>query len=400
MTLDARKCANIMKDKHFIVFSDDWGRHPFSCQHIMQHFLPDNKLLWVNTIGMRRPRLTMKDLKRSVQKLRSFAVKPVQEPLPDNLTIINPPMLPFGNRLVRAHNRHSVVTAIKDKMLELGMTSPIILMTVPNAIDYLGAFNEVLSVYYCVDEFLEWPGVAKNLVKEMEARLLAQVDFVAAVSDQLVLHKTASKGPTHLLTHGVDTNHFRHASCSSICPPESLTKINPPIIGYFGLIDERTDQDLIEALLTRHPDWSVVFIGKAVVDLARLARYRNFHHLDAVSYQNLPCYAASFSVCLLPYVRTKLTDNINPLKLKEYLATGKPVVATALPEAVKLAGWGVRIGNNYVAIVKQIEEVLSQDSWDPMIQLTHLVQESWEHKAEQLSRLIEESLKAKNTHHI
>jgi len=387
----------MLSDTVFIVFSDDWGRHPFSCQHIMQHFLPKNKLLWVNTIGMRRPRLTMKDIYRCLQKLRSYAVKTEQYCLPENLTVINPPMLPFGNCLVRSFNRRSVVNAVRKKMLELCMTTPIVIITVPNACDYLGYFNEALSVYYCVDEFSEWPGVTKNLVKDMEAKLLSQVDFVAAVSDQLALHKTVSNGLTHLLTHGVDTNHFRHVSCaSSNCPPPSLASITPPIIGYFGLIDERTDQDLVEFLLICHPDWHIVFIGKSVVDLARLSRYLNFTHLDAVSYQNLPCYAASFSVCLLPYVRTKLTDNINPLKLKEYLATGKPVVATALPEAVKLEDWGVRIGNDHEAVVRQIEEVLSKDTWDSILQLTHLEQETWECKAELLSCWIKESLNDKS----
>lgn len=386
-------------NKDIIVFSDDWGRHPFSCQHIMQHLLPGNKLLWVNTIGLRRPRLTLKDFERCVQKLTSFTAKPIQETLPDNLAIINPPMLPFANSWVRKFNRRSVITAVKRKMTELGMSAPIVIITVPNAADYIGSFNEVLSVYYCVDEFSEWPGVTKILVKEMETTLLTQVDFVAAVSDQLVLHKTTANGPTHLLTHGVDVAHFNHTlCCSNNCPPAPLARIKPPVVGYFGLIDERTDQDLIEALLVHHPDWSVVFIGKAVVDLTRLSGHQNFYHIDSVPYQSLPCYAASFSVCLLPYVRTKLTDNINPLKLKEYLATGKPIVSTGLPEAVKLTGWGVRIGNDYQEIIHQIESVLSLDSWESEKQISNLLQETWAHKAEQLSLWIDEILEGKNTY--
>lgn len=216
----------MIQGRNFIVFSDDWGRHPFSCQHIMQHFLPGNKLLWVNSIGLRRPRLSIKDFKRCVQKLRSFITKPSQERLPDNLIIINPPMLPFANRLVRMFNRRSVITAVEKKIIEMGMTAPIVLITVPNATDYLGSFNEILSAYYCVDEFSEWPGVTKNLVKEMETKLLAQVDFVAAVSDQLVLRKATANGPTRLLTHGVDIAHFKHTSCSfKHCPPVPFFKI-------------------------------------------------------------------------------------------------------------------------------------------------------------------------------
>lgn len=396
ISLDTDSDGNILKGRDFIVFSDDWGRHPFSCQHIMQHFLPYNRVLWVNTIGMRRPRFSIKDLRRSVQKLRSFTEKPVTENLPANLTIINPPMLPFGHRMVRELNRRSVVRAINSKISELHITSPIILVTVPNAADYLGFFKEWLTVYYCVDEFSEWPGVDKLLVNDMEVALLQKVDFVAAVSGQLVKNKISPNGPTHLLTHGVDIKHFNHAQCSSVCAPVSIAKINSPIIGYFGLIDERTDQELIETILDRHSDWNVVFIGNSVVDLTRISRHKNFYHLNAISYQNLPCYAAFFNVCLLPYVRTKLTDNINPLKLKEYLATGKPVIATALPEAVKLADYGVLVGNDYETIVQHIEAVLSGEVRDPRFQLAHLELESWDQKAALLSQWIVDALKEKS----
>jgi len=384
----------MLRGRDLIVFSDDWGRHPFSCQHIMKHFLPYNRLLWVNTIGMRNPRLSLYDLKRGIEKIKSFSEATATVALPHNLTVINPFMLPFGNRFVRELNRNSVVKSVRDSMGKLNFCKPIVLTTLPNAADYLGAFGEILSVYYCVDEFSEWPGVNTHLVRIMERKLLNQVDLVVAVSDALCQSKhPANNSKVLLLTHGVDVEHFRKASTrfTGMDVQVIMGHIKSPIIGYFGLFDKRSDQDILETILVRHPDWSVVVIGKSQVCLDRLSIYQNFYLVDPVSYDELPAYVSFFQVCILPYVRSTLTDNINPLKLKEYLATGKPVVATALPEVVKLQPW-VTIAENPDDFVLKIENVMQSAPPETKALASLLGPESWQAKAEQLSVWIEETL--------
>lgn len=389
----------MLKGHDIIVFSDDWGRHPFSCQHIMKHLLPYNRILWVNTIGMRSPRLSLYDLKRSIEKIKSFRKKAASVALPHNLTVINPFMLPFGNRFVRELNRKSVVKSVLDSMGKLNFCNPIVLTTLPNAADYLGAFGEILSVYYCVDEFSEWPGVNINLVKNMERKLLDQVGLVVAVSDALCQSKhPANNTMVHLLTHGVDVEHFRKAStrCTGQDVQAIMGHIKSPIIGYFGLFDKRSDQDILEAILAKHPDWSVVIIGNTQISLERLSKYPNFYLLDPVSYEELPAYVSFFQVCILPYVRNTLTDNINPLKLKEYLATEKPVIATALPEVVKFKSW-VCVAKNADDFVLKTELILQSPPPDAKTLASLLGPESWQAKAEQLSTWIEEALVTNST---
>ena len=383
----------MLKGKDFIVFSDDWGRHPFSCQHIMRHFLPHNRLLWVHTIGLRTPRLTLHDLRRSAEKLASWAApkRESQRPLPKNLRMLSPVMIPYaGFRPVRAFNRGSVVRAALAAMADWGLKNPILLATLPNAADYAGRFGESLTVYYCVDDFSLWPGMNQpELVKELEADMLKKADLVVATSKALCLSRTNGKRPSRLLSHGVDLEHFTTADAAN-GRPSALREIPGPIVGFFGLIDERLDRDLILRLLEQRPHWSFVFIGHSLVRLDALAAHPNFFRLPAVPYAELPRYAACFDVAIIPYVVNDLTRSINPLKLREYIATGRPVVATPLPEALRLAP-AVRTGANVRAFLQAMEEALA-DASSPESRQAVLAGESWADKAELLSGWMEEAL--------
>ena len=325
--------AAVLSGRDFVVFSDDWGRHPFSCQHIMQHFLPQNRILWVNTIGMRLPRLTTYDVKRAIEKIDSWTVPASrsEQTLPDGLRVIAPVMIPFSTvPLVRAFNRWSVIRSVQVAMQEWGMRDPVLLTTQPLASEFIGRFGETAVVYYCVDDFANWPDMnIPELVRSMEEKLLDQADLVVAVSDHLVRTRPARKGETRLLTHGVDVDHFRRARTVAGKTNFHGSKISP-VIGFFGLLDNRMDWELVSSLVERRQEWAFVFIGNAQVPLMELTRFGNFRHVPAVSYEDLPGYAAAFDVAILPYVVDASTAGISPLKLKEYLALDIPVVTTPL----------------------------------------------------------------------
>lgn len=386
----------MIKGRDFIVFSDDWGRHPFSCQHLMTRFLPHNRLLWVNTIGLRTPSLTLYDLRRSAEKIRSW-LRPAKAEcerlsLPDNLRVISPVMVPFSSfRTIRLFNRRSVVRDVRKAAAAWNMHDPIVLATLPNAADYLGGFDESLVVYYCVDDFALWPGMNQpELVREMENVLLEHADLTAVTSEPLLQSRCAAKGMLRLLTHGVDVEHFssRHEA-----RPEALQAVKSPIIGFYGLIDGRLDRELVKTLLAERPDWTLLFIGNSTVPLDDLVSFANFRHLGAVSYDDLPSYAACFDVAIVPYLVNEQTASINPLKLREYLASGKPVVSTELPESLALAP-EVRIGSGARNFIREIENSLHNDA-GAASRLARLEGEGWMDKAELLSGWIEEALDAR-----
>lgn len=381
----------MISGQDFVVFSDDWGRHPFSCQHLMKVFLRENRLLWVNTIGLRNPTLSLYDARRIAEKAMGWFGRGAEEAelvLPENLTVVSPFMVPWNQYgVLRNFNRKQVVSTVRTAMEELGFSSPVVVATVPNAADYIGQLDERLFVYYCVDEFSEWPGVNSALVKDLEKIMLDRTDMVAAVSDRLAANKKAANGPTHLLTHGVDVDHFRQTVTAQ---PADIYKDMPgPVIGYFGLIDERTDQDLLVGVMERYPEASLVLIGNTKVSLERLERFPHFHHVPPVPYESLPRYIAGFDVAIIPYAINELSLNINPLKLKEYIASGVPVVSTPLPEAVKLDG-AVRVASSKGAFIKAVGEAAVEERRSALSDV--LAGESWEDKARLLSGWMEQEL--------
>lgn len=381
----------------FIVFSDDWGRHPFSCQHIMEHFLPGNRLLWVNTIGMRTPRLTLYDIKRSIDKIVSWTrprTAAKAEQTHANLRILSPVMIPYNTiGPVRAFNRQNVVRAVRNAMRNWGMRSPVLLATQPLASEYAGLLGERLVVYYCVDDFTLWPGMNQpGLVRAMEDALLRKADLIVAVSDSLCASRRNGKGPTRLLTHGVDIPHFSRATLPQP-RPRALRHVPGPVIGFYGLIDEHFDRELAAAILAANPGWQFVCIGTKRIDLTELEKNPNFHWLPPVAYAELPSYAAAFDVAIIPYRVNAHTQTANPLKLREYIAAGKPVVTTPMAEVFRFKDV-IAIADGAPAFIRAIERALTQRACAAPRAGT-LAGESWADKASQFSAWIEEALTRK-----
>jgi glycosyltransferase involved in cell wall biosynthesis len=378
----------IISGRDFIVFSDDWGRHPFSCQHIMQHFLPRNRILWVNTIGMRNPSLTAYDIKRSFEKIWGWLkqrekdeVQPVE-----NLTVINPVMTPYNNiSFVRSCNRSRVVRAVKQKMALLKFRDPIVITTLPNAADYVGDLGESFSVYYCVDDFTHWPGVDGQLVTEMEEALLQKVDLVCASSEELCRKKSRLGNKLALLAHGVDFDHFQ-------VEPVKKRSENRPVVGFFGALSSWLDFGLLEQLARMRPDLDFVFIGPADTDISSLEKFDNVRLAGRIHYHELPEAAADFDVAIIPFSITEMTRSVNPLKLMEYLACGLPVVSTPLPEVKKFAD-NIYLADSAEEFSSAIDLALAEDSTARQKKRRELARQfSWEKVAGILSSLIEENL--------
>ncbi len=318
----------------FVVFSDDWGEHPSSCQHIFRRVSEHYRVIWVNTIGMRSPTLTFSDFRKALTKLgKMFFGKQTDSRSHKqwSVKVLSPPMLPFGRyRWVRWLNRKSVARSLRRATSGNDGGKQIVVSTVPNACDYVDVIPQSQIVYYCVDDFSEWPGLDKALILGMEDLLVQKSTLILATSQNLRDRLARSGKPTEMLSHGVDVELFSQNFAKDHM---LLGSINRPRVGFFGLFDERFDQPLLAEVASRLPEVSFVIAGQVVCDTRVLDGKANARFVGPVVYEELPALIRGLDVLIIPYNVNELSNSLSPLKLKEYLATGKPIISTPIAAA-------------------------------------------------------------------
>ncbi|HVR28436.1 MAG TPA: glycosyltransferase [Thermoanaerobaculia bacterium] len=377
----------MLQGHDIVCFANDWESDPLSKKHIMTRLARHNRVLWVSSLGYRRPRPTARDFRRAVEKLRriSRGLRRVDR----NLWVWSPLVLPFhGNPAARRINQRWLERSLGRVVRRLGMRHPITWAFEPSSADVVGTLGERLTVYHCVDEFSELPGADGAAIAAMEAKLLERCDLVLVSAGPLLEDKRRKNPNTFLVTHGVDVAHFRRALARDTPPPAELASLPRPVIGFFGLIADWVDLELVAFVARERPEWSIVMIGKVDTDTAPLDGVPNVHLLGWREYRSLPGWCRGFDVAMLPFRVNRLTVAANPLKLREYLAAGLPVVATAIPEAERLAP-SVRIARSREEFVREIDRVLARGDTGPSLARSHAMDgETWDHKVEELSRVV------------
>ncbi len=210
---------------------------------------------------------------------------------------------------------------------------PILWFNDPMAVTaFAGHLDESLIVYDCMDELSQFKDAPSALL-ERERELLEVADVVFC-GGRKMRDKRARVNPNcHFYGTGVDCRHFGAARSSDLAVAPELARLDGPVLGYFGVIDERIDYDLLAALADANPRWHVVMVGPfAKVDPATFPQRKNLHWLGGRPYAELPALTKGFSVCLMPFALNEATEYINPTKALEYMAAGRPVVSTALDE--------------------------------------------------------------------
>jgi glycosyltransferase involved in cell wall biosynthesis len=315
-----------------IVFSDDWGRHPSSCQHIIRRLAPQYDVLWVNTIGTRGPKLDWATMQRAAGKFffSTGAVGATTRRDDTQVKVVSPLMWPwFRRRHDRWLNRRALVRALAGRIANLPRPR-IVVTTIPLVADLVGELDVDRWAYYCVDDLAAWPGLESDVLQRMERELLAKADVFVAVSDVLQSHLAAAGRTSTLVSHGVDLDHWQTSTSRS----RSLAAIEAapqPCITFWGLIDERLDADWLLALADSLTAGSIVIAGPQVTVDARLQRHPRITLPGAISFDDLPALAALSAALVMPYRRMPATEAMQPLKLKEYLATGLPCIVRRLP---------------------------------------------------------------------
>jgi glycosyltransferase involved in cell wall biosynthesis len=318
-----------------LVFADDWGRHPSSCQHLVRRLLDRYEVYWVNTIGTRAPRLDRATLRRGLEKVRHWLRRrpPAQAgaPVEPSPHVLNPRMWPwFGSSLARRINRALLTRQLAPLVRSLN-PPPFALTTIPIVADLVGALPVRHWVYYCVDDFSEWPGLDSAALRRMEEDLLRRVDRVIAVSDVLQAKLARMGRSAELLTHGVDAAFWRGDAAQ---PLPELAGLERPLVVFWGVVDRRMDLAFLRQLADDLRQGTLVLAGPEDSPDPALNGLRRVVRVGALPFASLPRLASEAAALIMPYADLPVTRAIQPLKLKEYLATGKPVVVRKLPSTL------------------------------------------------------------------
>lgn len=373
----------VLRGRDIVCFSHDWTGDPLSKTHIMRILARDNRVLWVNAIANRMPTTSSKDISRIYKKLKGFT-EPIREVEP-NIFVLNPFAIPaYGNSTIVSLNQGSLVRQIKKAMRKLGFSNVINIVFNPAAGMVAGRLGESELIYYCVDEYTAFTGVGEGL-KRIEDDLFRRADLVVVSAERLFDSKKHLNPNTHIIRHGTDWNHFRTALDPDLAIPSDIANLPRPIIGFHGLLADWVDYELIKKVAKHFTGGSVVLIGKVAVDaeekIKALDGVSNIHLLGRKPYAELPAYCKAFDVALNPFVINELTLAANPLKVREYLAAGLPVVSTDIPEVRVLDD--CRVGVDHQDFIKQIEHALKNSKSRNEIS-DAVAGESWEAKVEDL----------------
>jgi glycosyltransferase involved in cell wall biosynthesis len=375
-----------------VYFGNDWqAENRTSSHHIAVRLALEMPVLYVDSPGMRAPQASGRDLRKAWRKLRGALRSPAQ--VRPNLWHCTVPQLPF-RRIpgVELFNRLFSRWALQRHMRVLGGARPISWFVVPHPGFLAGRLGEVLCVYYCIDDYAAHPGVDAAMIAARDRMLTQRADLVFVAPPALLEAKRALNASTWFAPHGVDADLFARAMAPATEVPEAAQRLNHPVVGYFGSIHEWIDVPLIEWLAAQRPAWSFLLVGHAAIPVPGLRALPNVVLAGAQPYEELPRWAKAFDVAIIPYRNNRQVQHANPLKLREYLATGRPVVSVGNPEISKFSRW-VRIADDRQAFLAAIEAALAEET--PAVRtdrLAAVADQSWDSRVAEVLRMLSGAL--------
>lgn len=389
----------MLHDQSIICFGgeDWWYHHPHSKNHLMRRFArAGNKVIFVNSISMGLASVRSKDLlPRIKRKLRSYAK--LARTTEEGITVVSPAVVPFfGNPLVAAANRRLLAAQIDRLAKRRGLANPILWIAIPTAVEVVGRLHESLVIYHVSDKYdanTMDHATDPAFIKSLHERAIHAADIIFYSSRKLLAEATRGQERSHLLEQAVDFDHWSKISQNNVRIADEVQKIPRPRVGYFGAIEPwLVDQKLIEQASQQRPEWNWVFIGNKSRGM-EIERLPNVHFLPPVSYQDLPSYAAGFDVCVLPWdTGVTFTSYGSAIKVREYLASGKPVVIAPLPEYESMSDV-LRIARSRDDFLQLIDEALHEEGTRLSQARQNAVRNgTWDARAEWVSDLIERAL--------
>jgi glycosyltransferase involved in cell wall biosynthesis len=320
-----------------LISTADWD-NPYwtNKQHMAVEFARrGHRVFYVESQGLRAPTATGKDFKRIIKRLKT-GVRAPRQPKP-NIWVWSPLVVPlhrFG--LVRALNRTLLKVGMKFWCAWNGIRPDILWTYSPLTTELYDLSAYPTVVYHAVDDVKMQPGVPYDAVAQGEVELAKQAHLIFTTAPKLQTFYEAINPRTYFYSNVADYHHFNTALSSELAVPQDIARMQKPVIGFVGAISSyKLDFELIQSIARSRPDWSFVFIGEIgegdpLTDASTLKGNPNIHLLGGRPYATLPSYLKGMDVAIIPSLINDYTRSMSPMKFFEYLAAGKPVVATPL----------------------------------------------------------------------
>ena len=377
-----------------LCWDDHWG----TPQQLISRLAQYNRIFYIDPAisplsflsGVRDRPFLWRQAKRWFQGWRLVA--------PNVAVATPPPVLPL-----RYDQRTSTINAalvrrwLRHSLQDLGLQKPIFWSFQPAMPGVDTAVQPDCTIYHCLDSYSAVPAWwnAKDDVDRREAECCQSADLVLSTGQALAERWRQCNQRTYFVPNGADTALFRTALDPETPVPLEMARMRGKVVGFYGVLDFRLDVELLTYLARRQPDWDIVLIGlvKGGVNLAPLRALPNVHFLGWQDPARLPGYVKAMDVCMIPYGLNEFGQHMFPLKLFEYMAAGKPIVASALPELCNYAGEQMQVASSREEFRLAVAGALSTDHGDRASAWSDAAQaHSWDHRIEQISAIVQATL--------
>jgi glycosyltransferase involved in cell wall biosynthesis len=321
----------------------DWDAELWTNQqHLMTRLATRNRVLFIESLGLRRPAAAPRDVRRAVGRLRKAVAG--QRHL-NNLDVLSPIVLPFhGSRSARMVNRRLLPRAVSRAAERLDIRSPLLWAYAPQAIELVEVLRPSLCIYHCVDDVAAQAGVHAASFRAAERRYVDRADLILASSRTLERRLRALSGRDVVYAPNVaDVELFSTATLPGPTDRALAALPEPRIVFTGAVVATKLDLELLDELARLRPQWSIALVGPVGAgdprtDVSRLRARPNIHLLGLRPYQVLPSVLRGAAAAIIPYRLNALTASVFPMKVYEYLAAGLPVVSTPLPSVAGVEG--------------------------------------------------------------
>lgn len=311
-----------------------------------------------------------------------------------------PIVLPFFQMsgLVNRVNNAFLLPLLRAQAQRLDFRSPILWTYTPHSADFIGRLGEKAAIYECVDDFTASKGLVNgDVVGRLEREVIESADLLIVTTPELAAIKREGARRIVTVPNGAEVEHFARAADPGLSPAEPFAHLKHPVVGFLGSLNYWIDTHLLARIAKAHPEWTLALVGPhdLLGNISPLEGLPNVVMTGRVPYEEVPTYVRVFDVCLNPYILDNVAGGCSPIKLYEYLATGKPIVSVDMPEARRFEGL-IRIACDPDDFVAQVEAVAAADDGLSGERMAEANRHSWRARFEHVSAALADVLEAKS----